>query len=236
MSNKGFLYLLPVPIAEDATDVSFIEESSKLNDINIFCVESEKAARRSLRQLGYKKPFDDSIWIVHNKDTDGKEIKELIAYLNDGKDICLISDAGCPGIADPGAEVVFAAHENEIRVVPFIGPSSIFLALMSSGLSGQCFTFHGYLPVDKPKLVTKLKEMEKDSFKNNCAQIFMETPYRNQQLMQVINSSLHDETFLTVACDINSTSEFIKTKKVSYWKQHNENLHKRPCIYIIQKK
>ena len=107
---------------------------------------------------------------------------------------------------------------------------------MSSGLSGQCFTFHGYLPVDKPKLVTKLKEMEKDSFKNNCAQIFMETPYRNQQLMQVINSSLHDETFLTVACDINSTSEFIKTKKVSYWKQHNENLHKRPCIYIIQKK
>ncbi len=236
MSNKGTLFLLPVPISEESVEKSFDYELSKINELRVFCVETERSARRSLRLMGYKNPFDESEWIVHNKDTDGSEISKVIEHLNSGRDVCLISDAGCPGIADPGSAIVLAAHLNEIIVKPIIGPSSIFLALMSSGLSGQSFTFHGYLPVDKSKLSQKVKDLERDSSRNQSAQIFMETPYRNQQLLQVITSSLHDNTLLTIACDLTTTTEFIRTKTVLNWKKEAENFHKRPCIYIIQKK
>ena len=152
-----------------------------------------------------------------------------------GKPVGLLSEAGCPGIADPGASVVNIAHQKDIQVVPLVGPSSILLALMSSGMNGQNFTFNGYLPIDKNERKTTLKKLERLSFEQNQSQLFIETPYRNNKMLEDICASLNKNTRVCIACDITLATEYIKTKTVSEWKQSNIDLHKRPAIFIIHK-
>ena len=166
------------------------------------------------------------------------EESELPSYLNaclKGKPIGLLSEAGCPEIADPGADIVKIAHEKDIPVVPLVGPSSILLALMSSGMNGQSFTFNGYLPIDKVERKASLKKLERISYEHSQTQIFIETPYRNNKMLEDICASLHPNTRVCVACDITLPTEYIKTKIVKDWKHTNVDLHKRPAIFIIQK-
>jgi 16S rRNA (cytidine1402-2'-O)-methyltransferase len=146
-----------------------------------------------------------------------------------------MSDAGCPGIADPGAFAVLEAHRLKIKVVPMVGPSSIFLALMSSGLNGQNFAFSGYLPIDKIDKIKKIKWLELQSLTLGQSQIFMETPYRNNKFLDDLITCLNSNTYLTIACDITLDTEFIETKPISEWKKNKVDLHHRPCIFIIQK-
>lgn len=163
---------------------------------------------------------------------------ERNTYLNsclDGNSIGLLSEAGCPAIADPGADIVSLAHQMDIQVVPLVGPSSILLALMASGMNGQSFTFNGYLPIDKNERKVKLKSLERISFENNQAQIFIETPYRNMKMLEDLASTLNPNTKVCVACDLTLPTEFIRTKAAKDWKQNKEDLHKRPSIFIIQK-
>ena len=170
-----------------------------------------------------------------NKYTQESELPSFLNACLSGRPVGLLSEAGCPGIADPGADIVKIAHEQDIKVIPLVGPSSILLALMSSGMNGQSFTFNGYLPIDKAERRSKLKKLEKQSFDLNQSQIFIETPYRNNKMLQDICTSLGANTRVCVACDITLPTEYIKTKSVKEWKQENVDLHKRPAIFIIQK-
>ena len=147
----------------------------------------------------------------------------------------ILSDAGCPGIADPGAEVVKRAHQKGIEVIPLVGPSSILLALMASGLNGQGFTFNGYLPIDKHERKQKIKQLEKRSLENNQSQLFIETPYRNNKLLEDLKTVLHKDTMVCVAVDITLTTEYIRTLPVKQWNNTPVDLHKRPCIFIIHR-
>ena len=169
-----------------------------------------------------------------NEHTADKDVAALLTPLLAGKDVGLMSDAGCPGIADPGAKLVELAHQKGIRVVPFVGPSSILLALMASGLNGQQFAFLGYLPVDKTVRNTKLKEIEKRSQTHKESQIFIETPYRNQHMLEAVLSTCQPNTRLCVACDISLESEVIATKTIAGWKKSTlPDLHKRPTVFLI---
>jgi 16S rRNA (cytidine1402-2'-O)-methyltransferase len=147
----------------------------------------------------------------------------------------LLSEAGCPGIADPGADIVKLAHENHIQVVPLVGPSSIILALMSSGMNGQSFAFNGYIPIDKSERKATLKRLERLSYEQNQTQLFIETPYRNNKIIEDICATLHPNTRVCIACDITLPSEYIKTMTVNEWKHNNIDLHKRPAIFVIHK-
>jgi len=172
---------------------------------------------------------------ILNKYTEPSELPSFLEACKSGKSIGLLSEAGCPGIADPGAEIVKIAHENNIRVIPLVGPSSILLALMGSGMNGQSFTFNGYLPIDKSERKAKLKQLEHVSAEQNQSQIFIETPYRNNKMLEDICAVLQNQTRLCIACDITLPTEYIKTKTVEEWKHITVDLHKRPAIFIIQK-
>ena len=237
MNPLGTLYLIPVMLGETAaTDVlpaSVIRAVSLIDD---YVVENSKAARKFIKAI-YPEKVQASLNLFElNKHTDTKELISFIQPLLDGKNMGLMSDAGCPGVADPGAVIVAMAHEKGIKVVPLVGPSSILLSLMGSGMNGQSFTFNGYLPIDKGEKRTKLKNLEKWSFERNQSQIFIETPYRNNQLMEEMVQVLHPNTSICVACDLTLPTEIMLTKPVSFWKKHKIDLHKRPCIFIIHKK
>jgi 16S rRNA (cytidine1402-2'-O)-methyltransferase len=167
-------------------------------------------------------------YIVENEKTALKPLLE-------GKNVGLMSEAGCPGVADPGAVIVKLAHEKGIQVVPLVGPSSILLAMMASGMNGQSFTFHGYLPIEKGEKKLALKSLEKISQEKNQSQIFIETPYRNNKMLEDILQALNSETYLCIATDITLPTEYIKTKRASAWKKENIDLHNRPSIFIIHK-
>ena len=159
----------------------------------------------------------------------------MIQPLLEGKNIGLMSEAGCPGVADPGAVIVKLAHEKGIQVVPLVGPSSILLAVMASGMNGQSFAFNGYLPIDAQEKKSAIKQFEKLSQEKNQSQLFIETPYRNNKLIEDLIQTLHPNTQLCIACDITLPTEFIKTKSINDWKKNKVDLHKRPCIFIIHK-
>jgi 16S rRNA (cytidine1402-2'-O)-methyltransferase len=161
---------------------------------------------------------------------------EIVGYLNsllDGKDMGMISEAGCPGIADPGAEVARLAHERNIRVVPLVGPSSILLALMASGFNGQSFCFSGYLPKERPDRIKKIKELERTVMQKDQTQIFIETPYRNMHLLDDLLANCEKTSKLCIACDITLPTEFIRTKRISEWKNQLPDLNKKPCIFLL---
>ncbi|UZO79351.1 SAM-dependent methyltransferase [Aquimarina sp. ERC-38] len=236
LDPKGKLYLIPTRLGDDVPlEVLPISIKKVLEQVNHYIVENEKPARRFIKKVSPSKSQRSLIVHTVNKFTDALEIPEYLNPCLNGISIGLLSDAGCPGIADPGAEIVKLAHEKDIKVVPLVGPSSIFLALMSSGMNGQNFAFNGYLPIDKNDRKNKIKALEKLSLDKNQAQIFIETPYRNDKMVTDLITYLNVNTRLCIASDITLTTEFIATKTIEDWKMETIELHKRPTIFIIQR-
>jgi len=231
----GILYLIPVTLGDDnISNVLPADVISIAQQLDSFVVESEKSARHFLSAIKTLLPVRQLSLNLLNEHTEDKDVAALLAPLLAGKNIGLMSDAGCPGVADPGAKLVALAHQKGIRVVPFVGPSSILLSLMASGLNGQQFAFLGYLPVDKTQRNQKLKEIEKRSLSHKETQLFIETPYRNQHMLEAILSNCQPNTRLCVACDISLATEMIVTKTISAWKNTTlPDLHKRPTIFLV---
>lgn len=231
---KGILYLIPSPLGDAPVDFSIPHSVKEIvNGIDNYIVESEKSARRFLIKLGINKAIDELNFFLLNEHTRDRDFEKLLRPLLLGKNMGLISDAGCPAIADPGAEVVLLAHGSGVRVIPLAGPSSIILALMSSGLNGQKFCFHGYLPAERHGRIKKIKELEQESDSENQTQVFIEAPYRNQKLLEDILGNCKTETLLCIACDITLPAEFIMTKSVGEWKKKIPDINKRPAIFLI---
>ncbi len=236
MTNLGKLYLIPTTLGEmNADDVLPQTIKRAIDFIDYYIVENEKTARKSIKIVHAEKKQSELKLFLLNKHTDVKEHLSFIQPLLQGQNVGLMSEAGCPGVADPGAVIVKLAHEKGIQVVPLVGPSSILLALMASGMNGQSFTFNGYLPIDKSEKKQALKGLEKLSFDKNQSQLFIETPYRNNKLLEDILQTLQPNTMLCIACDITLPSEYIKTMTVNLWKKQKVDLHNRPCIFIIHK-
>lgn len=236
MKALGKLYLIPTTLGEsDPMDVLPQTVKRAIDFIDYYIVENEKTARKSIKIVHPEKKQPDLKISLLNKHTDVKEHSEMISPCLQGINVGLMSEAGCPGVADPGAAIVKIAHERGIQVVPLVGPSSILLALMGSGMNGQSFAFNGYLPIEKSEKKTALKNLEKLSFDKNQSQLFIETPYRNNKLLEDILQSLHPNTHLCIACDITLPTEYIKTFRVTDWKKMKVDLHNRPCIFIIHK-
>lgn len=232
----GKLYLIPTTMGDcDPMDVLPQTVKRTIDFIDYYIVENEKTARKSIKEVHPEKKQSELILFVLNKRTEVKEHQDFIQPLLEGKNVGLMSEAGCPGVADPGAVIVKLAHEKGIQVVPLVGPSSILLAMMASGMNGQSFTFHGYLPIDKDEKRASFKTLERTSFEKNQSQIFIETPYRNNNLLEDLLQTLQPETHLCVATDITLPTEYIKTKRISAWKKETIDLHKRPTIFIIHK-
>lgn len=235
MSEKGKLYLIPSPLG-DVQPLNILPLSVKkaIEEINYFIVEHEKEARRFIKSIVPGKNQNKLHIQQINKFTQEEEIPSMLNPIFDGKDIGVLSDAGCPGIADPGARIVTLAHEKNIRVVPLVGPSSLLLGLMASGLNGQNFTFNGYLPIDRKERVKELKKLERLSATHNQAQLFIETPYRNNQMLDCMKESLLPSTRICVACDLTLPTEYIKTTTAEEWKKIKVDLQKRPTLFILQ--
>lgn len=234
--QKGTLFLIPTTLGDNAPlEVLPISVKKVVEDVSIFIVENEKSARRFIKKISPKKPQTSLELFLLNKFTQPIELPEFLEPCLKGKDVGLLSEAGCPGVADPGAEVVKLAHEKDIRVVPLVGPSSILMAIMSSGLNGQRFAFNGYLPIDKNERKKEIKRLERLSFEQNQSQIFIETPYRNNKMLEDICATVAPDTNVCVACDITLPTEFIKTLPAKAWAKKNVDLHKRPTIFIIHK-
>lgn len=232
----GKLYLIPTTLGEmNPEDVLPHTIKRTIDFIDHYIVENEKTARRFIKSVHPEKKQPDLKLFALNKHTDISEHNEFIKPLLEGKNMGLMSEAGCPGVADPGAVIVKLAHEKGIQVVPLVGPSSILLAMMASGMNGQSFAFNGYLPIDKSEKKTALKNLEKLSFDKNQSQLFIETPYRNNKFLEDLLQILQPNTLLCVACDITLPTEFIKTQSVNQWKKNKADLHNRPCIFIIHK-
>lgn len=205
-----------------------------IEQVDYYLVENEKSARSFIKKICPEKLQGRLYLSILHKDTPFSEsIRFLDSYLRGG-DVGIISEAGCPAIADPGAAVVQWAHQKNIRVVPLVGPSSILLALMASGMNGQCFAFNGYLPIADDARKNAIRALEKRSRDLHQSQIFMETPYRNEKLFADLKNTLYPDTLLCVACDITLPTEYIRTLAVKTWKSTAVTLHKRPCIFIIQ--
>ena len=232
----GKLYLIPTTMGEcDPMDVLPQTVKRTIDFIDHYIVENEKTARKSIKEVHPEKKQSELILFTLNKRTEVKEHLEFIQPLLEGKNVGLMSEAGCPGVADPGAVIVKLAHDKGIQVVPLVGPSSILLAMMASGMNGQSFTFHGYLPIEKDEKKASFKRLERISFEKNQSQIFIETPYRNNKLLEALIQTLNPETHLCIATDITLPTEYIKTKKIAAWKKETIDLHKRPTIFIIHK-
>jgi 16S rRNA (cytidine1402-2'-O)-methyltransferase len=231
--NKGRIYLIPTYLGHpDQKYLSgeIIEVCSKLN---YFLVENLRTARRFISGLNLNRTIQDLHFQVLDKDTDFDQLSDLMTPVLQGNDLGIMSEAGCPGIADPGAIAVYFAHRHEIEVVPLTGPSSIIHALMASGLDGQQFSFHGYLPVKNPELSKKIRQLEKDSARLGFTQIFIETPYRNQKLWQALMENCLPETMICLAVDLQGARHFIKTKPVKEWKDVVIDIHKAPAVFLL---
>ncbi len=234
--NFGKLYLIPTRLGfNPPLEVLPISIKKVIEAINHYIMENEKVGRRFIKDISPGKQQPSLKINLLNKFTDPTELASFLDPCLEGHNMGLLSDAGCPGIADPGAEVVNLAHQKGIRVVPLVGPSSILMAMMSSGMNGQSFTFNGYLPIDKGDRKKEIKHLESLSFKKNQSQLFIETPYRNDKLLADLVSILDPSTKLCVACDITLPTEYIKTQTVAQWKKTQVDLHKRPTIFILHK-
>jgi 16S rRNA (cytidine1402-2'-O)-methyltransferase len=231
----GKLYLIPTTLGDnEPLEVLPISIKRAIENIDYYIVENEKTARRSIKKISSGKSQPKLKIEIINKYTEAQEIPSFLDPCLAGHDIGILSEAGCPGIADPGAEVVKIAHQKGIQVIPLVGPSSIFLALMASGMNGQNFAFNGYLPIDSSDRKKSLKQMEKISKEQQQSQIFIETPYRNDKLLAEMLKTLSGQTRLCIACDITLSNEFILTKSITDWKKSPVDLHKRPTIFIVQ--
>ncbi|MBX2921727.1 MAG: SAM-dependent methyltransferase [Chitinophagaceae bacterium] len=228
----GKVYLIPTMIDENAPETipPYITEAVK--QCNVFFVENERTARRFLKSIWKEMVIDDYEWhTIHKAEAEVKA--EFTGLLLSGRNIGIISEAGCPGIADPGQILVQAAQQAGAIVKPLVGPSSILLALMASGMNGQHFRFSGYLPIDNAQRIKAIKALEAEIIKTNCTQIFIETPYRNNQLLEVILKTCTPSLRLCIAASVTSPAEFIKTLSVGEWKKQTPDLHKTPVIFLL---
>ena len=233
MDQKGKVYLIPSLLAEDGLDAIPAYIVAAVKDCHVFFVENERSARRYLKQIWKEMVIDEYEWFtIHAAEGDVQHVFKQ--RLREGKNIGIISEAGCPGIADPGQLLVAVAQDMGVELKPLVGPNSILLALMASGMNGQQFQFLGYLPIDQQQRIKAIKELEAESQKKNCTQIFIETPYRNNQLIEVMLKTCKLTTRLCVAADLTGKDEWVKTRSIAEWKKETVNLHKRPAIFLIQ--
>lgn len=231
---KGTLYLIPVPLADNAAAKSFTPYLVEtINQLSEYIVENEKTARRFLKEAGLTIPQSELVIHDYGKHAREQGLGHFFKGLESGKNVGLMSEAGCPGIADPGADIVAEAHKRGIKVVPLVGPSSILLALMASGFNGQSFTFHGYLPIDKVQRAKRIKELEGYAERFKQTQLFIETPFRNNQMLEEVLRSCKPATRLCIACNITAEDELIKTQSVGDWKKQVPDLHKKPTIFLL---
>jgi len=227
------LYLIPTFLGEtESNEVLPQKVTEVINQLDVFVVENLRTARRHLRRMGYKGVFDEITMLELNEHSVDSDVTQIMAEAGD-RNIGLMSEAGVPGVADPGANLVALAHQRGIKVVPLTGPSSILLALMASGLNGQRFAFNGYLPTDKNERVQKIKLYEKRSMNESQTQIFIETPYRNQALLADLIATLQPTTRLCVACNLTDADEFIATLPAQEWLKKMPEIHKRPAIFLF---
>ena len=234
--QTGTLYLIPSVLAED-TGATVIPPQviSCVEHLTYFIVENARTARRYIKTIVPERVIEELQIVVIDKDSSEAEVKKALEPLKNGVSAGIISEAGCPGVADPGAEVVKFAHRQGFKVVPLVGPSAILLALMSSGFNGQSFAFHGYLPIDKKDRLAAIRNLEKEMLQKDQTQIFMETPYRNNQLLQDLTQHLTPTYRLCIAANITASNEFIKTDTIANWKKNLPGLHKQPAVFLLYK-
>ncbi len=230
----GILYLIPTPLGETALTQVLPEATREIAvRLTTFIVEQAKTARAFLKQLPTATPLQQLTLLELNEHTPASELETLLAPLLAGQDVGLISEAGCPAVADPGANLVRLAHRHGIQVRPLTGPSSILLALMGSGLVGQRFAFHGYLPAKPDERADALRDLEKRARKEDAAQVFIETPYRNQAMLDTILAACQPDTLLTLACDLTLDSEYLATRPLSAWRKEIPDIQKRPTVFLL---
>lgn len=233
-NNKGTLYLIPSPLGEnDPSEVIPAPVLESLKGFRTFVVEEVRTARRYLSRAGLKGQIGELSFHELNEHTDAATVESYLKLFDDGKDVALISEAGLPAVADPGAQLVALAHRHGIKVVPAVGPSSLMLALMASGLNGQSFAFCGYIPAKTDERRSRLKTLEKVSAQLRQTQILIETPYRNDSLFADILSVCGGSTKVCVAANITMQDAYIMTKKVSEWKKEGLVIGKRPCVFLL---
>ncbi len=233
---KGNLYLIPTTLGEtEPLDVMPLSVKKVVEQLDYFIVENGKSARRFIKKITPEKSQPSLKLMPLDKHTDEVETRTYLDVCEDGISVGLLSEAGVPAVADPGSSIVKLAHQKGIKVVPLVGPSSILMAIMASGMNGQNFAFNGYLPIEKSERRKKIKELERISLDRNQSQLFIETPYRNNKMFEELVNSLQPSTRVCVACDITLPSEYIKTLSVKDWKKSKPELHKRPTIFIIHK-
>lgn len=231
---KGVLYLIPTTLGSDAWEEVIPQYVAAIaRDISHFVVEDVRSARRYLSRIGIPTPISELNFEEFNKHSPEQDISKLIAPLLRGENIGLLSEAGVPAVADPGASLVQAAHRQGIKVVPLVGPSSIIMAMMASGFNGQNFAFVGYLPINSKERMHRIKQLELRAKTEQQTQLFIEAPYRNNQLLQSLVETLKPETMLHVSCDLTLPTEFVLTKSVKEWQKKMPDLHKRPSIFAI---
>jgi len=232
--EKGKLYLIPNVIADDTHALVIASHiSNALHGIHHFLVEDVRTARRYLSALKIYPSIETLNFQILNKDSKHEDLSAMFAPIFQGMNLGVISESGCPGIADPGALATRYAHENDVQVIPLVGPSSIVRVLIASGLNGQRFAFHGYLPIDAKECAHVIRDLEKESKLKNQTQIFIETPYRNNQLKELLLTSLKNETSLCIALDITGTDERIRTFTVKKWKSTTFNMPKAPAVFLF---
>lgn len=233
---RGRLYLMPTLMGSENWEHVIPEEVAAIaKNTRYFAVENLKSARRYLRKLDRTFPIDESTFFILNKKTPPTDLAGMLAPLRNGHDVAIISEAGCPGVADPGADLVALAHQNGEFVSPLTGPSSILLGLMASGFNGQSFAFNGYIPKERKKRVFTFKDYERMVSKTGQTQIFMETPFRNNHLLEDLLNECLDTTFLCIACDLTLPTERVQTMTIAEWRENAFDLDKRPTMFLIGK-
>jgi len=232
---QGKIYMVPNHLGNENTAFTIPGEVAKLAcGLHYFIVENLRTARRYLRLLDPEMDIDNSTFFVLDKHTGPKEYSTFLEPIKQGHDIGVLSEAGCPGVADPGAEIVKIAHQKNIQVVPLVGPSSILMALMASGMNGQSFAFNGYLPIDKSGRSAAIKQLEAKSSKARQTQLFIEAPYRNNAMAHDLLKHCRPDTLLCIACNISMPDEYVVTRPISAWKGKLPELHKKPTMFLIQ--
>lgn len=232
MSKESIVYLIPCFLDESALEVLPANIIETILKCQVIFAEDERSARRYLKQLDRTIVIDNFEWFGIHK-AEKEQINNFRQKIKEGKQIAIISEAGCPGVADPGQILINEAQQLGVTVKPLVGPSSILLALMASGLNGQAFKFNGYLPIDNIERQKKIAALEEESIKKNCTQIFIETPYRNNQIAEAIIKTCRPQTKVCIAAEITSANEFIKTKTVAEWKTSLPDLHKKPVVFLL---
>lgn len=235
--SKGTLFLIPTTLGGEQLDnIIPTQVAETANQLRHFAVEEVKSARRFLRKIDRTFPIDESEFVTINKRSSEPELIQLLKWLEAGLNVGIMSEAGCPGIADPGGALVALAHEQGIRVQPLVGPSSILLTLIGSGFNGQQFSFHGYLPKEHKERIRKLKDLEAKARRTNETHLFMDTPFRNMHVLDDLLNELSDDTYLCIACNLTLPQENIQTKTIKDWREVAYDLGKNPTMFAIGRK